>query len=474
MGYVAKTCDIVKSKSHEYTILDELNKGGFADAYKAKDENGKIVFLKQYKSPSKLVPWFKSYFKYEEELNRRLREDPVLKSASVYSEELFLAKVHKPDGYSLWTRNDCIFQVFPFITGNTNLADIISNKSFSWDKRVYASAVFAFAMRKLHDINIVHCDLKPENVQIKLDSSIALKYRPLLIDMDWSILSDKKAPWHGYQGYVGTAGYTSPEHLKNEAPLEASDVFTTAIILCQVLADAHPFASKLSSEKLSEYILSGKNDFGSKDKIPFKGDVSDKFRELVFNALNVDPKKRPTMVEIHSELMDMCKQLGKPKKAIAEEIKDTAIEAKTGIGAAIKSFFTRKPVATEPEPTPAPKPIASPRPRAISRTTVIADSGITLSGDAGTFTTKSNFTFDRFILGKVSTQAKFADNDNQFKVMNKKGKWMIVSNPAAVNFTAVNGNALEDDSPVELKLNDVIALKGKASGKIAMQIKVEL
>ena len=40
MGYVAKTGDIIKSKSHEYTILDELNKGGFADAYKAKDENG--------------------------------------------------------------------------------------------------------------------------------------------------------------------------------------------------------------------------------------------------------------------------------------------------------------------------------------------------------------------------------------------------------------------------------------------------
>ena len=109
MGYVVRPGDIVKGKEHTYTVLKELNKGGFADAYKARTEDGETVFFKQYKSPTKLVPWFKSYFSYEKTLNDRLRNDPVLKTASVYANETFLAKPMKPDGYEYWTRNECLF-----------------------------------------------------------------------------------------------------------------------------------------------------------------------------------------------------------------------------------------------------------------------------------------------------------------------------------------------------------------------------
>ena len=73
MGYIVRPNDIVKSSSHTYRILKEINKGGFADAFKAIDETGKAVFFKQYKSPTKLVPWFDKYFDYEKELNSRLK-----------------------------------------------------------------------------------------------------------------------------------------------------------------------------------------------------------------------------------------------------------------------------------------------------------------------------------------------------------------------------------------------------------------
>ena len=31
--------------------------------------------------------------------------------------------------------------------------------------------------------------------------------------MDFSLLADRRAPWHGFQGYVGSDNYRSPEHL---------------------------------------------------------------------------------------------------------------------------------------------------------------------------------------------------------------------------------------------------------------------
>ena len=436
MGYVARVGDIVKSKTHQYQIIREINKGCFADAYKARRDDGTMIFLKQYKSPSKLVPWFDKYFEYEAELNRRLREDPVLKSATVYANEMFLARVYKEDGWTSWK----------------------GTKAFDWEKKVYACAVFAFALRKLHDADVVHCDLKPENVQVKLDSTIAIKYRPLLIDMDWSILSDKKAPWHGKQGYVGTPGYTSPEHLRDEAPLEASDVFTASIIMFQVLAGRHPFASVLESEDLNKAILEGRHDFKTLP-IPFEGEVPESLKSLLLNALEPDPKKRPTMEAIHLELMAMCKELGKPKT----------------------SGHAKLPTKAEPAATIA-KPVhakRSTRPhydatKLASGTGPTSGKVLTIYGDAGSFSTKMGFVLDQSTLRRVTSFAKFADSVKQFELaVNSRGIWKINSNSEAPNYTCLNESIL-DEKFVPLKSGDVISLKGKASGKKAMELKIEI
>jgi serine/threonine protein kinase len=440
MGYIVRPDDIVKSSLHTYRILKEINKGGFADAFKAIDETGKAVFFKQYKSPTKLVPWFNKYFDYEKELNSRLKNDPILSTSSIYALETFLGIPCKSNGVK-WTRNECLFQVFPFIEGNMNLADIIekSPEKFDWEKRVYACSVFAFALRKLHDINVVHCDLKPENVQIKLDPTIAIKYRPLLIDMDWSILSDKRAPWHGKQGYVGTPGYNSPEHLKGEAPLEASDVFTAAIIFCQVLACVHPFGSKLDHDDFNKYVLSGKCDFASYKDIPFKGNVPDSLAKLIFDALNINPKKRPTMTSIHTEFMALCKTMGKPK--YVPGIPETSVS---------KSIE-----------------------KTIKEPAKNGSSNLTLIGDTGSFTISTSFIIDQTLLRNVSSQANFADGSNQFYIEKNAGNWIIKANINATNLTVMNGRVL-NEVPMIINSGDILNLKGRLSGKTGMSLRMEI
>ena len=465
MGYVAKVGDYVKGEKSVYQILAEINKGGFADAYKAKADDGTIVFLKQYKSPSKLVLWFKPYFSYEAELNRRLKEDVVLQNATVYANDVFCSKVWKDDRHSLWTKNECLFQVFPFISGNTNLADMIQKgfKVFDWQKRLYACTVFAFALRKLHDADVIHCDLKPENVQVKLDDTIAIKYRPLLVDMDWSILSDKKAPWHGRQGYVGTVGYSSPEHLRDEAPLEASDVFTAAIIMCEVMANAHPFDSHLGQEDFNEYVLSGKCDFEDPSKIPFVGEVTDKFRELIFNALNVKASKRPTMADIHLEMMAMCKAAGKPKAPSTVAKVTLESEAKADSKAVVKN----------------PKPKAGPRPPAVPfkitppKRKMKSTGKIVLTGDKGAFSTRLEFIVDQSVLKNITSLAKYADSYEQFRILPHAAGWYAYGNMNALNLTFLNGHQLTRVNE-KLKDGDVIQLKGKSSGKLVDIATVEI
>ncbi len=88
----------------------------------------------------------------------------------------------------------------------------------------------------------MHADLKPPNVYLIRDPSIGAGYQLKLIDTDFSLLADRRAPWHGHQGYVGTDNYRSPEHLTRGAvPGLPSDVFTCGLLLYELLTGRHPY-----------------------------------------------------------------------------------------------------------------------------------------------------------------------------------------------------------------------------------------
>ena len=77
------------------------------------------------------------------------------------------------------------------------------------------------------------------------------------------------------------------------------------------------------------------------------------------------------------------------------------------------------------------------------------------------------------MLRRVSSQAKFADGSNQFTVERNGGRWAVVANLNATNLTTVNGREL-DASPMPVNNGDIINLKGRSSGKLAMSLRVEV
>ena len=270
MPIVPSPGDRVQGSLHRYTLLKLLNKGACANAFSATDERGEKVFLKAYTSPTTLKPWYDAYLRYEIELNARLAADPLLAQQSVRALDAFSA-TFEHEGRP--TRNPNIFQVFPFVSGNLDLGRLVDEgwhgRELRGGERLMVAAIFLAALARLHAAKIVHADLKPANVQmVRIGSGDAPLFRPLLVDMDFSVLADKRAPWHGDAsvGYVGTPGYFSPEHLRGDVPTTASDAFTAAIILWQLLAGRHPFVSALGDEAdpgdYRERVLAGRTDFG--------------------------------------------------------------------------------------------------------------------------------------------------------------------------------------------------------------------
>ena len=118
-----------------------------------------------------------------------------------------------------------------------------------WARHVTWAKVFMAGMAALHESKIVHADLKPANAYLIQDPTIGSGFQLKLIDMDFSLLADRRAPWHGFQGYVGTDNYRSPEHLmRGSVPGSHSDVFTCGLMLYELLAGYHPYWSEDQAE----------------------------------------------------------------------------------------------------------------------------------------------------------------------------------------------------------------------------------
>lgn len=218
----------------DYTIVEELRRGPNAVSYKAKHHDGRMAFLKQYSSPTPAVDWYNGYRKYEIEKRARLVNSDALKYCLVPI-DIFEA-VHGCNTF---------FQAYDFIEGGEDLKQFLTRIQSApiadtWQQRLTFARIFLVALRSIAKVGFVHGDLKPENIHLLRDTSIESGYRPRLIDMDASLLTDLEAPWHGKgEGYIGTPSYMSPEH--STKPLPASDVFTASLIIHELICRERPY-----------------------------------------------------------------------------------------------------------------------------------------------------------------------------------------------------------------------------------------
>lgn len=157
----------------------------------------------------------------------------------------------------------------------------------------------AHSLKILHDLNIVHSDLKPSNVMIKRTE---LGYTTKLIDFDSSYLVGSPPP---PEEIVGTMNYYSPELVSYiqggtgaEQLSEASDIFALGLIYTEYLTGALP-AFDSTYHEAAIAVLNGSQLRLAPGRTP--GPVV----TLVEQMLLVDPAARPTVAQIHGALMGL-------------------------------------------------------------------------------------------------------------------------------------------------------------------------
>jgi len=157
----------------------------------------------------------------------------------------------------------------------------------------------AHSLKILHDLEIVHSDLKPSNVLIKRTE---LGYTTKLIDFDSSYVVGKPPP---PEEIVGTMNYYSPELVNyiqgagTAADLTtASDIFALGLIYSEYLTGALP-AFDPAYHEAATAVLNGAQLRLRPGRAPAP------VVELIERMLLADHRARPTVAEVHATLMGL-------------------------------------------------------------------------------------------------------------------------------------------------------------------------
>ena len=170
------------------------------------------------------------------------------------------------------------------------------------------------SLRILHHAKIVHGDLKPDNILIKLTSTGV--YTTKLIDFDDSYISG--APPEDHSQLVGTPEYYSPEMyeyitdedgiMSRKALTVKSDIFALGVIFSEYLTGSKPIIPKEYGGTYSAVSAGASIEFESSEHL------TPNMEELLRSMLQLEPAKRPSIDEVFRVIpMPAPKRKSKPK-----------------------------------------------------------------------------------------------------------------------------------------------------------------
>lgn len=288
-----------------YRITKVFGPGMMAISYGATAPSGGKVFFKQYKSPAPTVVWYRAFVAYQKELSERVRSGKAAHFA-----------VRQVDAFEERWGGPCYFQAYEFVENGADLQQVLDKEHEQhrrtktapardpavWARHVTWAKVLTAAVAALHESKVVHADLKPANAYLVADATIGSGYQLKLIDMDFSLLADQRAPWHGHQGYVGTDNYRSPEHLtRGSIPSLASDVFTCGLMLYELLAGEHPYWRDDQAEYASVVKAYAAKPTALIGAMPLPAGAAEVSAAL-HRCLSPDPAARPTAAALRDIL----------------------------------------------------------------------------------------------------------------------------------------------------------------------------
>ena len=267
-------------KIGKFQIFSVIQRGPITHVYKAvQPELQRVVLLKQ------LNPEIAA----DEELVHRFKQ-----------EGLVLAKIKSPHVITIFDfgeENGIPYLVTEFIEGET-LADILArNKTIPWDVALYVLQQLTQALVAIHEHNLIHQDIKPENIFISDLGDVKLG--------DLGFSTSLKESENQIQG---TPSYLPPELVSGAAVDFRSDLYSLGLVGYEMLVGENPFFAEEMQTVLNRIVnLRPASSSAANSEIPFP--VS----EIIEKLIDKNPDNRfQAASELHKRFEQFNQNLETP------------------------------------------------------------------------------------------------------------------------------------------------------------------
>lgn len=222
---------IGKILSNRYKIVRELGSGGMAWVYLGEDvTEGREVAIKV------LYPQFSEDVSY---VQRFLRE---AKLASAMSDK------HVVRILDYGASRDTHYLVMEYILGE-NLSEVVKKRGpLPWEEAIELLDQLAAGLEHAHALGVIHRDIKPHNMMLTPEGVLKI--------LDFGIARGRALPSLTQSGFVGSPYYISPEQAMGEEVDIRSDIYSSGIVLYEMLAGRVPFDAKSPWSIISQHIAS--------------------------------------------------------------------------------------------------------------------------------------------------------------------------------------------------------------------------
>ena len=255
------------NKVDKYLILQELHVSPRSQLYLARDmDSGELRAIKTPSNHFADDPAYIENFITEEWTGRRIAHPGIV-------------RLYAPD-----TERRFLYHVLEYVDGQNLRQWMQLNPQPTLEKVRELVAQLVSALRRLQRMEIVHGDLKPENIMLATDGRLKL------IDLggassaglrDHLQYRDDVAP--------GSKNYTAPEYFLGDGASHRSDIFSLGVIAYELLTGRYPYRERFGSlhYKLKNY--SGMQYLPARESRP---DLPEWIEGALCRACSADPRQR--------------------------------------------------------------------------------------------------------------------------------------------------------------------------------------
>ncbi|MCD8156492.1 MAG: Stk1 family PASTA domain-containing Ser/Thr kinase [Clostridiales bacterium] len=198
-----------------YEIEKKIGAGGMSDVYKAKDLTlGRCVAIKVLKAEFGTDKSFVEKFRAEAQSAAGLEHPNIV------------------NVYDVGTQGDLHYIIMEYVQGITLKTYIEKKGQLNYKETLSIAIQVARGIQAAHARNIIHRDIKPQNIMISTDGKVKVT--------DFGIaraVSENTI----HADVMGSVHYASPEQTRNGFVSNASDIYSLGIVMYEMVTGRVPF-----------------------------------------------------------------------------------------------------------------------------------------------------------------------------------------------------------------------------------------